>query len=633
MTNQWRSAFAGMLAALVCVVCGAVPVAAQISDTQPPHLVSISFSPASVDVTTNGASVVVAGQATDDLSGINGISVTFVSVTAPNQRRNGFLSRISGTPLNGAFQGTVNFPTLSAGGVWRLSVTINDAAGNFLSLSPANLTALGFQTDLTVVSTADTAAPVLAGVSITPAAIDVSNGDQLVTIALSVTDNASGADFQNFFNFSISFSSPSGQQTQRIAAQEFTLVSGTATNGVWNATHRFPRYSEAGNWLLSDVRLTDRVGNVMSYSPFTQPLLGFPHSLAVASSLSDSARAELVGMTFSPSVIDTSAGSQTVTVTFHMLDNLSGVTFDTDTPLFSFLRGIRFTSPSGQQTRSNNTFGGVTLASGTSLNGVWQTRVVFQQFSEAGTWRATVFSLRDVTNNTFSLFPADLIARGLPSELTIFRPSLVSDGSSGPAGGTVSDSTFGSSAQVTFPAGALPSSTTVSIDVLTNPPPIPTPTGFQPGTLFTSITLSPVPPMPFPAPGLTLVLPLGQFKAPGSRMRLFRLDPATGALVPAYRVSGGQVSGVVDATGLSATFTGVSHLSTVVGFLETTLLGDVDGDGEVTCADLGAVKAAFGRRTGQLGYSSNADVNGDGVINVIDLSIVTKQLPAGTRCQ
>jgi hypothetical protein len=74
--------------------------------------------------------------------------------------------------------------------------------------------------------------------------------------------------------------------------------------------------------------------------------------------------------------------------------------------------------------------------------------------------------------------------------------------------------------------------------------------------------------------------------------------------------------------------------STSSVFTETVnLVGDVNGDGVVNCADLEIVKASFGKKTGQTGFDPRADINGDGVVNVIDLSMVAKQLPAGTVCK
>lgn len=60
--------------------------------------------------------------------------------------------------------------------------------------------------------------------------------------------------------------------------------------------------------------------------------------------------------------------------------------------------------------------------------------------------------------------------------------------------------------------------------------------------------------------------------------------------------------------------------------------GDVNGDGQINCADIALVKASFGLRTGQPGFNPSADVNHDGVVNVLDLAIVSQKLVPGTKC-
>jgi hypothetical protein len=62
------------------------------------------------------------------------------------------------------------------------------------------------------------------------------------------------------------------------------------------------------------------------------------------------------------------------------------------------------------------------------------------------------------------------------------------------------------------------------------------------------------------------------------------------------------------------------------------LPGDLNSDGSVGCDDLAIVKASFGKTKGQAGFDPRADVNGDGIVNVIDLSTVARQVPAGTKC-
>jgi hypothetical protein len=60
--------------------------------------------------------------------------------------------------------------------------------------------------------------------------------------------------------------------------------------------------------------------------------------------------------------------------------------------------------------------------------------------------------------------------------------------------------------------------------------------------------------------------------------------------------------------------------------------GDLNGDGAVTCVDLAIVKDSFGKRTGQAKFDVRADVNKDGIVDIRDLSFVSRLLPTGTKC-
>ena len=58
-----------------------------------------------------------------------------------------------------------------------------------------------------------------------------------------------------------------------------------------------------------------------------------------------------------------------------------------------------------------------------------------------------------------------------------------------------------------------------------------------------------------------------------------------------------------------------------------------NNDGVVDCTDVNIVRGAFGKRVGELGYLANADLNGDNVVNLRDLSMLTQMLSARTYCQ
>ena len=275
-----------------------------------------------------------------------------------------------------------------------------------------------------------------------------------------------------------------------------------------------------------------------------------------------------------------------------------------------------------------------TPVAGTAINGTWQGVGYLPQYSEAGTWTLTDGNFLDAAGNRASYNTASLQALGVPTSLEVILPSLASDGTIAATGGTVQDQVFGDRAQVTVPPGVLTQPATVSIDVLSSNLHLPIPAGFTTnGTNFVNIKLDPEPTSPFPAPGLTLVLPLLNQMAPGTSLTLYRVDPVSGNLTPELGING-PVVGTVNADGLSATFTGVASLSTVVGLIPSgAVLGDLDGDGQVNCADIAIVRNAFGKKLGQPGFDSRADINHDNVVDIRDLSFVSRHLPSGVVCR
>lgn len=551
----------------VCLGAGLLTVSAsaQISDTTAPVLVDFSFAPDAVTAIGGPGVVTVTARVTDDLSGTNGVTAIFFSPSFQNQGVG--MPRISGDQFDGVYQGQLSIPEFSESGVWRAQVVVGDAVGNFDSHDSTVLAGLGFPTDLTVTSVQDVTPPAITAVTYTPTAVDVSAGPQTINIALQIVDDLSGVDLTNpnFLNFLFNVSSPSGIQTQRISTLQFSLTAGTALNGTWEASLTLPQFSEPGAWHVDNINLQDNVRNFTSITGLDLQALGIPTTFDVVSTPADTTPPSLIDLTFTPAFINTSTASQNVVLTFRLADDLSGVSFLPDAPNISLLRGAYFESPSGSQFRFPNNF---TLTNGTPLDGTWEGTFFFPQFSEDGDWRIAFFHIEDAVRNGLSLTTAELDARGVP-RLVIVRPSLDSDGIVDPtAGGVIQDDSFGNRAQISVPPGLFTASTDVAIDVFEEPLNIPNPTGFSaPGTLFVNIELTPQPTFPLSAPGLTIVLPVENPLPPGSPLSLFKVDTASGLLVPAIGVSGLPVTGTVDPSGLSATFTGIASLSTVVGLV------------------------------------------------------------------
>jgi len=602
-----------------CVAVGllAVSASAQISDTTPPVLAAFSFTPDAVTAIGGPGIVTVTAQVKDDLSGSSFLA--FVQFVSPSfQFQYVYMQRISGDEFDGVYQGQISIPEFSESGVWKANVSVFDTVNNVGFFDATALAGLGFSTDLTVTSTQDIAAPTPTSVTFSPATVDVSGGPQVVTAALTISDDASGVDLvnQQLVDFVITLVSPSAVQRQRIASREFTLTAGDSLVGTWEASLTLPSLSQAGAWSVESIILRDLVNNQTFLNTFQLQAMGITTTLDVISSPEDTTPPSLVDLTFTPAFINTSTGPQNVVVHYSLSDDLSGVAFLPDSPITSFYRGAIFTSPSGQQNRQTFPFGNAfTLVSGDALSGVWESTLFFPQYSEDGDWRISNFWVQDVVRNSLQLTTADLDARGIP-RLVIVRPSLNSDGIVDPtAGGVIQDDSFGNRAQISVPPGLFADSTDVAIDVFAEPLNIPNPTGFSaPGTLFVNIELTPQPAFPLAAPGLTIVLPVENPLPPSSPLSLFKVDTASGLLVPAIGVSGLPVVGMVDPSGLSATFTGIASLSTVVGLIPVKPC-DANADGQIDISDIQAITQA---RNTSVEPGDPRDVDGDGRITVLD---------------
>ena len=537
---------ARLLAALFMTVVPATSQA-QDSDTTPPTLTAIDFNPKVVDVTAGPVTLTVSGTLTDDLSGPSYLQLSFRSPSG-RQHRYGYASRVG---LTNTLSGNVTIPQYVESGTWQAEVWAYDRVSNWVHLDASALTGLGFPASINVLSISDTTAPVVASATFAPESLDVSNSDQVVTLDVRITDDVAGLD-SGGSTYTGSLWSPSTRR-YLIATSHFVQTSGSALDGTWRLTWTIPRYSEAGTWRMY-LDLRDRAGN-HSYT--------LADTFDVDSSIQDRTPPTITGLRFSPAVINTSTGSVNVTVTLDAGDDLSGVEFDTS----GHFSGLLFQSPSSSQRRATccTSFN---MTSGNVLNGTWQAQVFFPQFSEAGTWKASA-TLWDRVRNALHLSSAQLAALNIPTDLVVVRPSLVGDGSVTAGGGTVFDDTFDERASITFPSGAVSSQTDVALDVFPDPLALPTPAGFQgPGTFFVNVNLTPTPLYPFPPPGVTATLPLPSFLAPGTLLSLYVVDTLSGALEPMpHAVTGLPVVGTVDAGGLSATFTGISHFSILVGLL------------------------------------------------------------------
>jgi len=112
-----------------------------------------------------------------------------------------------------------------------------------------------------------------------------------------------------------------------------------------------------------------------------------------------------VSVDFTPKSVDVSSSSQTITVTAHVTDDNSGVSYVQ--PLFS--------SPSGQQSAT----AGLTLVSGTAQDGIYQGIVTIPESAESGTWTMGQFWVGDVVGNSLSYPDSAQYPTGTPTQLVV----------------------------------------------------------------------------------------------------------------------------------------------------------------------------------------------------------------------
>jgi len=342
-------------------------------DTVSPKMTALEF-PAAIDTSAGPVDVKVNYTATDDLSGVNYIEMSFLGPSGVARRGSSAKLDAARSVSNSM---TVTFPRFSEAGEWTLSaVLLSDAARNTLVLDAEGLTRLGFRTTLNVRSASDTTPPILTGLRFSPEAIDTSQGPATVKVDFTATDDLAGVNYVE-----LSFLSPSGN-----ARQGGVLKFDAAKSASNSIAVTFPRLSEAGDWTLNNVFLSDAAGNTLILDSDGVARAGIRPVLRVGST-QDTIPPVLTAFRFSVDTIDTRQGPAAVKVELSASDNFSGVKSVE----------VVVTSPSGNVSRS----GSAIFPPAKEVTGTVD--LTFLQYSEPGVWRVASVMLADAAGNTLIL--------------------------------------------------------------------------------------------------------------------------------------------------------------------------------------------------------------------------------------
>jgi len=157
----------------------------------------------------------------------------------------------------------------SAAGIFAFSkISLRDAVGNEREYSAADLTSMGATTSFEVTGTADTTAPTMSSFSCSPATVDITAADAVVTCTLGSSDSdLSGCEI---------FIENQPGSTWSENSYGFSCSSPTE-----DYTFDLPMGSAAGIYAFSKISLRDAVGNEREVSAADLTSMGATTSFKV----------------------------------------------------------------------------------------------------------------------------------------------------------------------------------------------------------------------------------------------------------------------------------------------------------------------------------------------------------------
>ena len=367
-------------------------------DVTTPELVEVTLYTSEVDVSEGPKAVTVTVRATDDISGISRVELSFKSPSGRQEVRTFATAPITGSLKDGVYVDTMPLPQFSEAGIWRLqNVWIHDVAWNLLEYRPDELATLGLGVSFEVVALqSDVTGPEVIGVTVSPTEVDVSKAAGTVDVEVKATD-----DLSDIRSVQVSFGSPTGGQSGNVQQLGFGSPTGDQSVGLVSLT--LPKYSEAGTWRLKYLGIHDVLGNLREYRPAELMALGLTASFEVVATREDVAPPELVSVTLDRSEVDMTNGPANVTVTVRAIDDLSGI--ESVYVHFESPTGLRRSASYHSRENSNKD--------------EYALRLTLSQYSETGTWLLKYLSIRDEVGNLRECRLTELAALGLATSFEV----------------------------------------------------------------------------------------------------------------------------------------------------------------------------------------------------------------------
>lgn len=239
----------------------------------------------------------------------------------------------------------------------------------------------------------DSTPPQLLGYSLTPRQVDTSNGDQVVTLTLTLSDDLSGIQTygvpyvpglvsaqsdRGWYGLTTSLFLVAPTGTQNVCISGMRQVSGDQFGGVYVGSVVLPRGSAKGKWTVDFLALVDNLNNRQSWSAAELEARFGSGSATVenVATWDDSQAPKATSFSMTPNQVDTSQGDQTVTFRVSLTDEAAGVD--------QF--GVSLYSTSSKQIQTAF----MPRVSGDEWNGIYEGTAVLPRGSAKGRWFASL---------------------------------------------------------------------------------------------------------------------------------------------------------------------------------------------------------------------------------------------------
>ncbi len=230
---------------------------ASIADRAAPRLASLRLSTTALSTRRTAKVMVVRVHATDARAGLLRVDVA----ASADRRRvvSTALRLVSGSAADGRWRGTLRIPRYLGNATWRIvSVGLADRVLNVRNLTAGDLDRTRVDRSFRVRSRPDAAAPTARRATFSATAVDVTAGDQQVVVQVHARDDAAGVSAVR-----LRLLDPTDVDGGFDTAM--ARVSGTARDGIWQATVTLGQCGTvAGTW-TAQLKLTDAAGRSRQY--------------------------------------------------------------------------------------------------------------------------------------------------------------------------------------------------------------------------------------------------------------------------------------------------------------------------------------------------------------------------------